>query len=252
MATLNGYVEASEIIGDVAQAIHDPSMVLVKPPTYMRLFQKALGELAQDVPFDQRHIQIQIPANKKVPLPKYISGIRNIYLYNGDGCDINGSVTVLIKENYAHNGSTGSFSNVKWCNFGGFTQDQLGWLLPYRIFVAGISEGCIDLSPASASWDNIRIEYTGLGFDEYSQDEKLYAPMWARQALVDRVAAWALEIRMNTEGKERFYLELYKMRKEEHDSSSGSWMTARMRWAMLDQKQMQDLVVEMTGTGGGY
>ena len=43
MATLNGYVEASEIIGDVAQAIHDPSMVLVKPPTYMRLFQKALG-----------------------------------------------------------------------------------------------------------------------------------------------------------------------------------------------------------------
>ncbi len=250
MANLNGYLKSSEVIGDVAVAIHDSGMAIVKPPHYMRLFQKALAELALDVPFDQRHVHIPVPDNKKVPLPKYMSGLRNLYLFNGENCDIHQSVRVLIKENFAHNGGSGYFANTKWCNFNDWTQASLGWLAPLNMWVAGISEGCIDLGD-TCGYDLLRIEYTGLGFDEYCQGEELYAPVWARQALVDKVAMWALEVRMAYEGRERLYMELYKMRKADCDSSAGSWMTARMRFSMLDQKDMQDTVFRMTGIERG-
>lgn len=247
MANVNGTIPAMNVMGRGAQSAGDPSMGIVGRPRYFAFLREGLTMLASDTPFDKRNVEEVVPQSGIVQLPRFMSGLRNVYLYNQQGQ----TVRLIQKENFNINECGVSFENNAFMNWYDYTQDTLGWFKPLGLNTYGIYKGYLFIAPNYLQWPFIRIEYAGLGFGEFCQEETLCVPIWAEEALADYIAMRALEHRIYTDGKELFFQRLYMDKKNEYKSATGSWMDARTRWSALDQKDMQDLVVIMTGIGNG-
>lgn len=246
MANVKGHVPASQVLTGAMQTVGDPAGQWVGMPRYYTFMADGLRELCYDAPWDVKTYDVAIPQDRIVTdLPEYVSGIRNMYAYNGDTCGQSGflSVPVHIKDNMFHDGGAGYFANNKWYNFPDGTQMSVGFMEPWNIYYAGWRSDKLYLSPQCAQFSRLRIDYTGIGFDKFCPGEPMFVPVWAIDALRYYVARRACEHLVHIEGKTANAWRQLQRFDAQMDDYNGAWNTALMRWAQCDQQDRKDVVL---------
>jgi len=251
MANTTGYVDIGDVIGPAAQAAGDPGMGGVGASRYPSFLQMGLEKLSFDIPWDKRTLTVERPEDRIIQLPGKITGCDNIWGYRGDACNPSWSGNIILKENYSHGGERGYFANDHWLNFNDAVYGSVGWLEPWNLYYGGIRNGKLYLSPQCCAFFFIRIEYVGIGVDNFCPGEPFRIPFFAREALTDFVTWKALEHRIYTEGKEQLFTGRYRDKQKELFGPGGTWAQALARWGGMDWKDMQDVALINTGIGRG-
>lgn len=263
MGSTTGYLAASEVIAQAAQAVGDPSANIVGRPRYLSFIQRALTQMCLDVEFDVKVYDIAIPDNGIVPMPAWTAGLKNVWVYNGTCEAPNGIVDIYEKDGFffpdTQTPTTGSFSynmqngspdsmqaNSGWRGMGwGSSSDPfLRWY--------GIQKAKMYLSPSCRGFSRIKMEYAGLGFDAFCGDETLEVPIWASEAIGDFVTMKAAEQRQFEEGRTNLMRAILKDKEAEFKGSNGSWIRAMSHWGQMDSKERKDTVMYISRMGHSY
>lgn len=253
MATTTGYVPATNIINGAASRAGDPTARIVRRPVYLSFVQKGLERMSFDTQFERRFLDTTIPESGVVSLPKWMTGMAGVWLYNGDRCNPLGMVPIYEKEGYAS-----GFSNSPWnshddiMQMGASGSNIAGFGEPDRLRYYGIVGDKMHLSRQCKGYEFIRIEYSGIGIDDYCAEEDILIPLWAREAITDFVAMKALEVRQFQEGKQQIFRAVMQDLYQEVNGPNGSWARAQIYWGGLDAKERFDthLYVGRLGRSG--
>jgi len=237
------FVTANEILADVLKLVRDADFKLLSRGYYISQIQQALEELAFDTYFDEKHEAFDIPENFRIEMPKGMFNIKNMYLFNGDICDIASSTPVWYKANFI-NGKSGSgyVANNKGNNTDPFTR-RLGVdpMLNSGLYYYAIQNGEIMLSSNCGNYQKLFVHYNGTGGDV---GEVPFIPLFLRQAVKDYVTVNALEVRiaeseLSEMSRWSNLLSYHKNNLEEH--YDGSWAKAEKRVRKLDMKERKDI-----------
>jgi hypothetical protein len=252
MAHLSGTISAKEIITDACQAVGDPTGSKVGRPRYKSFVQKALAEMCFDAKHDHRFFDAPITEERIIKMPKFIAGIRAVWGFNGENCNVQSRVNIYLKRNYQHTGADNGFARNNWDNFDDVMQASNGLPSePLSLYYYGWDEqnGALHLSPSCKRWSRVRVEYVGIGMSDFCQEEEIRIPMWCREAIEHYVCMRAAQHIMHLEGKTQIGASMYKDFKDEYKSINGSWANARARWADLDDKERDDIALYINQLG---
>ncbi len=246
------FVTLNHILAEVTTTVNDEEFRngLTKG-WYVSRVQDALQELAFDTFFQKITIDLDVPQQSlQLDMPENIFNIREMYVYNGDGCcspnnsqrvywkrqfnNKNGNgngYTAAVKDRGFNTGNDPFIPNGNydyWNNMVGTTRTK---------YYANVSEGKIMFSSDCRGFSKVRIVANGAGtaigdlpvipkfleraVNDYVE-ERFYNTMKARDRRA-YAAAWS---------------ETYN---KLNDPVNGSWKKARMRVASLDTWQKESL-----------
>ena len=260
-------ISIGDILADVLKVVKDTGFKTSSRGWYTSQIQQALEELSFDTFFDKRNVILDIPENLRVELPKGAFNLKQIYLFNGDSCNINNRVNVYWKRNYI-NACTGngSVSRDNWENERDpfFTQRNFTsrnelfdhGRSPYGsgsnrgpedLYYAGMQNGLITLSPNSKRFQKIFLVYNGVMTDI---GEVPFVPQFFRQAVKTWVLVPALEAKMtetlNTAEYGHWANLHAKYERKKDDPFTGDWVKAERRAKKLNFKERQDIKEYLT------
>jgi len=217
---------------------------------YTSMVQKALEELGMDTFFDERRESFDLPTESlTMPLPKGCFNVRNIYLFNGDECNISNSIKVWWKRNYFTKGN-GYIANDKFNNtMDPFYTNHYGVsnignknLIRYNTqqsakFYYNIQMGNLMLSSYCRGVANkVMIHYNGTGCD---LGDVPFIPVFLRTAVEDYVIEAILRVRM---AKDKSWVPLWTIyEKRLRQPYEGSWEKAEYRIKSMNSGQRSDL-----------
>lgn len=224
---------------------------------YTSMVQKALEELGMDTFFDERRESFDMPEESlTLPLPKGCFNVKNIYLFNGNECNISNSIKVYWKRNYFTRGN-GYIANDKFNNtmdpfytdhFGVATQVNKN-LIRYDTqqsakFFYNIQMGNLMLSSYCRGVANkVMIHYNGTGCD---LGDVPFIPVFLRTAVEDYVIEAILRVKM---AKDRAWKDLWAIYEHRlRQPYDGSWEKAETRIKMMNSSQRNELF-EYLGRG---
>lgn len=189
-------------------------------------------------------------------MPKGAFNLQQVYLFNGDECNIQSSVNVYTKRNFINSKSgNGYVARDKYYNDGdrfhtkravrdtssavnGLSGDLRG---PDNLYYCGLQSGVIMFSPNCRNYQKAMLVYTGIMADI---GETPVVPQFFRQAVKDFVLVPALETKMtetvgtNAYGHWAGLKRSYEAKKDQ--PYTGSWFTAEKRAKNLNSKERQD------------
>lgn len=239
--TVTEYVQGSDIAARVAQRMGDLQFRHVSRPTMMRFVRKGLAQMAMMGSSDIRSYETQIPESLRIRLPEGIVNIRHIYLFNGENCDYNESHVVHHKINFKHKGGTGFLADQKGENHDYIIRDTWwGESAPSDLYYGNIQAGYLMLSSNCSPFPRIHIEYEGTG----QTDDDCKVPIFAEQAMEDYVHHEAAQQREFE--NPAYWRGVIDRKQAEMRDSTGSWITARTRFAMMDKFARKDLYFALT------
>lgn len=245
MANHNAYTPADQVILDAARLAQDPGAANLGKPFYDACLRDAVQDLCYDTAWDIVTKEYDMPENGLMELPCDVAGIRHIYAYNGDNCNVDTSVDVHIKPNFTHKGGTGFFAQQKGVNVDAIVDNTFWWFEPSGLYYCGVEMGCIHFSSSCQGFAKVRLVYQGLG--QHDECEVAAVPTWARRAVVDYIAHRACQMRMSENAS--FYNTLERKFDWQLTNVMGSWRTAQMRYKRMDYKQRQDSNIYNTSFG---
>lgn len=249
------YRSADDILFAVLPRVDDLEYRRMPKGFYTAMIQKGLQELGMDSFFDERRESFDFPlGNLTLKLPPGCFNVREVYLYNGDQCNIANSVKVWWKRNYYTQGN-GYVANDKFNNFlDPFYTNHFGVsarlnknLIRYNTtqsakFFYGLQMGNIMFSSFCRGVGNkVMIHYNGIGADI---GEVPFIPVFLQAALEDFVTVRALEIMVAKDRNWRDVLAMYKTQMVSPSNPfEGTWPTAITRVKTLNTAQRNDLFV---------
>lgn len=241
-APLN-FVTVNEILADVLSVVDDENFNLRSRGYYTSQIQQALEELAIESFFDHRTVTVKIPEDLRIEIPKGTFNLKNMYLFNGDECNIETSTPVYLKKNFINAPSgNGYVANNKGRNDRDrFHKDSFREENPSNLFFYGIQNGMIMLSSSCKSYENLFIELNGLGQE---LDDLPIIPIFLRQAVKDYVAIKVLQVKIAKVPMAEYnrWLSILNVHKESKGNDfTGSWMEAQRRVRRLDDKARRDI-----------
>lgn len=252
MSNFAGYIPESQLITSASARAGDPDGGIVGQSRYRDFLASGLRNLCLGAEWDKRYHDTEIPTDRIVAdMPKYISGLNSIWLYNGPMCDPltrQGSVRVHLKE-YVHDGGLGGFQDNQWWNWPDGTQNSIGLFEPINLFYGGWNNGKLYLSPQCSAYGRVRISYTGVGLNAYCPNEEMQVPIWAVEALECYVAMRACEHMIGMEGKTQEATYKHKLFLGEYKDIRGAWSDAKMYWAQADANDRKDIVTFISYLG---
>ena len=246
----NDFVSHNHIIASVAKTVDDEKFRKgFSVGWYISQIQDALQELAFDTFYQEVTVDFDIPKNFRLEIPKNVFNIRELYIYNGDGCcSPNNSQIVHWKNLFDNKGKSGYTARVKDSGGAGDTHNQSPFVANNYDFgyssyenrvkyYANIQNGTLMLSSSCGGFSKIRMICNGMGvevggipsiprfFEQAIKDwvlEKFYAAMMARER--------------------RIYRPLYLDAKDARENlRTGSWKTAIQRISSMNSWQKEDL-----------
>lgn len=246
--TSNDFVSANHIISEVVKTVNDEKFRKgFSKGWYMSQIQDALQELAFDTFYQELTLDYEIPSNLRLEIPKNVFNIREIYVYNGDGCcSPNNHQIVHWKNLFNNKGKDGytarvSDSSETGTNSSPFVSNYYDWETDVhgkkRKYYANIQNGTLMFSSTCGSYSKVRLICNGMGvevgdipiiprfFEQAIKDwvkEKFYESMKARDPRTYR-GLWA------------------DARDERTNLRTGSWKEARKRIASMDSWMKEDL-----------
>lgn len=248
----NSFVSLNHILAEVTVTVNDENFRKgLSKGWYVSRIQDALQELAFDTFFQKITIDLELPKETlQLEMPNNIFNIREMYVFNGDGCCMpNSSQIVHWKREFNNKNGKGNAytARVKDRGFGngddpfvpsnnwGYWDSMIG--ITRNMYYANVSEGKIMFSSACRGFNNVRIVANGMGADI---GEILIIPRFFERAINDFVE----ERFYNTmKGREpRLYTGLWQMAYNKlNDPRIGSWKKATMRISSMQTWEKQDL-----------
>jgi hypothetical protein len=248
------YITSDDILFKASAMAGDKDYKSLPKGFYYSLIQQAFEELNLDSFFQELRVDLPMPMDTlTLPLPEGCFNIRNIYIFNGDKCNIDSSRKVWHKRNYFTRGS-GFIANDK----GNDTRDPY-----YSRGGAGSSNKSLprdnnhgvnsalyyniqmgDLMLSSScrgAGTMVHIHYNGTGC---AIGEAPIIPVYFRTAMEHYVIVEALLYRMaNDSGDIRKWQMLYSTyeKKLDRDGYDGSWHKAIQRVKSMNTSEREEL-----------
>ena len=241
------FVTTNEILSDVLTVVDDESFKMSSKGYYTSQIKQALEELAFESFFDEQSMSFDIPERLRLDLPKGAFNIKNIYLFNGDKCDISKSTPVYSKQNFINSKSgNGYVANNKGNNGDDrFHVDTFRETVPNGLHFYGVQNGQIMLSSNCKAYDKVFIQYYGIGEDI---NEAPIVPTFLRQAVKDYTIIKALQVKVAKVPASEFqrWMMILGIHKESKGGDySGTWFEAQRRVRRLDDKERNDIKENM-------
>jgi len=247
MSAHNAFVEAAEVVLAAADLAQDKGAQHLGLTFYNVALRDAVRELCYDAPYDVRSVELPMPADRIIELPAPMSDNLNLFLFNGDRCGIGLGTRVFLKENYSHHGGEGFFANQKGINLDPLIGDTFFFGEPPDMYYGGIMNGKLYLSPQCAQFQNIRIEYVGLGQDTTCDMPRI--PVFALEALKYRVAMVACEVRIASNAGLFGSLAAKYRAIGTMENPRSAWVNAMMRWRRMSAQERRDTNIYNTTMG---
>lgn len=211
-------VSVEQILSDVLRLVDDEPMRKFSKGYYTSLIQQSLEKLSfhtymtKQIEYFDYATQIDIPAN--------CWNVREVYLYNGDCCDISTAQNVWWKRNYRGNAANRVTKN---------TVDN--FIAPYsyedNVFYYNADGGKIYFSSACAGYEKVMVVFNGI---QSPIGTTPIIPIQLRQTVIDMVVIEAfarLKSRLNNPKEAQMYRALYSDAYQRlYDKATGSWWTA--------------------------
>lgn len=236
-----GHIRASDVVTDITQATGDEGCRVLARHFYLSQIQQAVTELGFDSGFDIRSWEENIPSTLKLKLPDNIVNPINIYLFNGDSCDIGASARLHVKYNFKHKGGDGFLANQRGIpnSIGDpLIQPTLDPALNGEgLFYGNIQNGMLMFSSNCGAWQKVHVEYMGQGFDAFGDEVSI--PAFARQAITDYVIHKTARARMRE--NPAYWRAVMADHQAQLSQVGGSWQTARKRAAMMSKWERADM-----------
>lgn len=258
----HSYITIDEILSDVLKSVNDSSFKKNSRGWYMSQAQQAIEELSFDTYFQIENSSFDIPENLRLEMPKGSFNIREMYLFNGDECNIGTSAVVYHKKNFI-NGKSGngyvardSYNNNRdpFHTQRGHRSDRTlggrnersdrfssGSGLRSEVHYFSVQNGLIMLSSSCSKFEKVMIVYNSVGTEI---GEAPIIPTLLRQAVKDYITVKALESIMAMDD-EKFnkWNALYSIHKSNYGDGdmNGSWAQAKRRVKRLNTKQRNDI-----------
>lgn len=248
MAYQNAFTDPGQVVLDACRLAQDTGAANLTTPFYEAAVRDAIQELCFDTSWDHKAIEENIPASRRLTLPEGLISIRNIWLFNGDNCNITSSTPLWLKPNFSHKTSAGFFANQKGVNVDPLIGDTFFWDVPGDLYYGGIDMGVLFFSNQCVSaFNKVRIEYVGLGQKNVCTMPSV--PTWARQAVTYWVAHRACEMRMSED--RGLFNALKQDYADQLNNPRKAWYQAMVRYKRMDQKQRRDADMYTTYMGYG-
>ena len=244
------YATVGEIIAEVTSFVDDEDMTFRSRGHYIGMIRDALQEMAFDTMYDDKLFTAPVPASLVLDLPEGLAGIKNIHLFNGPKCDMS-----MAKNVYIHRGmirlSAGEYvaDNVE-----GMHDRLMETSMRYEdpnLYYCGIYNGQIAFSSTCAQYENVVVQYSGIGS---LADEDPVTPLFLKEAVVDYCAVSVLRVR-HAKDPNRWAAVLNNAQRRLEGGSrapfDGSWHKAVVRVAQIDPKLRQDMSKYLSSFGYG-
>lgn len=234
----NAYISVDEIITAASQELRDAGFTHgIQRPVYLSAAQRGLEQMNNRTSFFKKMFFAEIPDNLIIDLPGDMTGKDQVYLFNGDTCNISTSTIMFIKPNMWHQGGEGYIANNKGRNNDPL-QYSFSWseTPPNCLYFGGEYNGKLYLAPSCRRYDRLMIPYVGLGVDCFGEDFKV--PHWAREAITDYVIH-RVALMMERDDPQ-FLARVINRKENELKSPTGSWYTAITDYKKLDKKGRYD------------
>lgn len=245
----NDFVSSNHIIADVVKTVDDEKFRKgFSKGWYQSKIQDALQALAFDTFYQKITLDYDLPENLTLPMPKNAFNIREIYVYDGDGCcSPTNSHIVHWKRLFNNKGKEGYTARVKDARSGGSTNSDPfvadDWSIANmgadrRIkYYANVANGVIMFSSSCGNHAKVRLIVNGMGVPVGDIPS---IPRFFEEAVKDWVIEKFYRAMMGREP--RVYRPLYLEAKDARENMrTGSWKTARIRISSMDSWEKEDL-----------
>lgn len=263
----SNFVSIGDILADVLKVTRDSDFKTSSKGWYTSQIQQALEELSFDTYFDEQTAILPVSDNLRVEMPKGAFNLKQVYLFNGDKCTIQGRVNVYFKKNFI-NSCTGNgyvardnwkneedpfhtqrgglkfFNNVAYGRSSSYTNSENR---SERLYYCGIQNGLIMLSENCRKFDNLFLVYSGIMTDI---GEAPVVPQFFRQAVKAWVLVSALQEKMTETIATKEYSHWANLQaryeRDINDQSNGVWVNAERRAKRLNSKERVDIKEYLT------
>ena len=240
----NDFVSLDIILADVLQMCGDESTRINPKGWYVSQVQKALEELSIDTFWNER--TVDVPLDKvllQTDIPENMFNPREIYLWSGDCCSPETSVTVHYKRHHNNKPGVGGTrhtahrkDNGVYDPFFSPFRDTPGHAPVSGLFYANIQNGVMMFSSNSAQYDMVR--FVGNAYGGNIGDAPII-PRFLREAAVDWVVEKYLRARYNRDVQ-------YRVRWMDADSKLnrpyvGTWAKAKKRVKSMDTWELTSM-----------
>ena len=256
------FVTVNEILSDVLEFVDDTELRDHSKGYYTSQIQQALEKLAFDTYFDEKTTDHDFPQDLRLDMPRGCWNIKQIYLFNGDLCNINSAQNVYWKRNYFTKGQgflardTGKNTNdpfyarnIRTVDAHLSKQRRLAnngadpvlndINSPSGLFFYNIQNGVIMFSSQCRAFRKVALYYNGVGTEI---GDVPVVPLFLREAVVDYTTEVSLRIKAakNPPRWRTLWVDASN-RLGSSESFSGSWYRAETRAKFLDSKAREDL-----------
>ena len=175
----NSFVSPDEIMADVALFAGDSDFRMVSQGWYISQIQQALQELAFDTFFDKQSLSFEMPENLRHEMPEGMFNLTEMYLFNGDVCNIQNAQNVWFKRRYFTGGNGYVARDTNNNNNDPFYKNRTGRGDRLRsdgyrqnggrsetinnLYYYNIDNGYIMFSSSCLKFEKVFIQYSGMG-----------------------------------------------------------------------------------------
>ena len=249
-------ISPESILTDVLMYTRNERFDKVTKGFLLSQMRKCLEELSYSTFFSEVNRSFPMPSNRILELPEKVFNIKQIYLYNGDKCNIANATNVYWKRNYFHTGAGYGVSRNKPDNnsdafYGG---NGLGGNLPYKqditndnsrttsnsLFYYGYQQGNLYFSESCSKFSNILIKFNSIWEMDIS---KPCIPRQFRRVVVDWCveSTWRAMVPENPNVYRPMLADAQRALGFDENTFTGSWYRAKNLVARMGSKQKEDL-----------
>jgi hypothetical protein len=249
----NDYISSDNVVGSTSLMMGDAENKKLSVGRYRSFTQRALQELSFDTFFDIKRFDLPIPENLYLDLPPGTFSVKEVYVFNGDECNIQNAQKLWWKGNYYTRGN-GFFAKNRGVNNiidpfypsgGGLVRDQnsqdlvrVEGMIQNKLLFYNVENGQMMLSPACKQYQKIHIRAHGsicpLG-------EIPLIPPFFQMAVEDFVCEFASrELMAGDEGQKYAFLNKTYQQRLDYSGMYGSWFKAKQRIKTMSKGERDD------------
>jgi len=222
---------------------------------------KCMMALSYHTFFDERHEFFDMPSTATIEIPSGVFNIKNIYIYNGNECNIGvNTKNVYWKRDYFTNNGTMEFAKNSGKNVddpfyqsyfnsrlsGGSRSDgSLGSGVSDNLYFYNEANGLVMLSPGCLNFSKIMIEFNGI----WQIDEsKASIPLMFQEVLVDwcTEAVFRAKLLVNPQAFRTLQMDAVMRLGYKPETFDGSWYKAKKLATQMGSKAKEDLKEYLT------
>lgn len=246
--TANDFVSIEHLLGEITATVNDHEFKNgFSKGWYNSRIQDAIQELSFDTFWMKVKHDFEVPKNCRIPMPKNVFNIREIYLYSGELCNPKNTQVVywkrLFDNSYSGDGYTAKVKDDGSNAADLFQPNQR--LLHHNLqgyygpkYYYNVSEdGIIMFSKECQSFPYVRVVFNGMGVPN---GETPIVPRFFERAVVDYVKLKFYDAMKSRDP--RMYRPLWADAKDDLENlTTGSWNKAKKRIKSMDTQEKESM-----------